>query len=217
MAKLSKPIQLLVVVGVVAGAVLFFTQPDDSPAKTTKKPASKKLSSSLATDYVPADFTAKFASLNQTPRNAFKPLIVRNSSLLRTVSPRSNGVPGAFTGGDPNWAYTGCVEVNGEKLALLENSKSGDGVYLRKGDHWKSSLIRTVSEEGLIIVSSSGTVKKIQLGDRGTDPEEEQPVETEVVPVQVQPVQPTTIPTELQGAIGLNLSGRPGQTRTKKG
>lgn len=55
-----------------------------------------------------------------------------------------------------DWAYTGTVHVGDETIALIENSKTGEGRYVRVGDSFLGAQVQNVSDQ----------VVMMKLGDK---------------------------------------------------
>jgi hypothetical protein len=197
MAKISKPVLYTVLLGVAALIFVYATEPDPAPAGTGTKRTATKTVNKKADVYLPEDYKAKFASLNEVPKDAFHPLVVRKTSGTQASPPDPDGIPFDATGGEPDWHYTGLVEVNGTKMALIENDSTGEGVYLRRGDRWKKIVVSSISDEALILVGPGGTPFRIKLGERGEEPAA--PTGTN----------PTPLQPPLQGVIGAGSANVP--------
>ncbi len=118
--------------------------------------------------YRPEDYTAKFPPVNVTPRDAFKPLVAKTTKTLATEQPTPlapNGIPAAFAGGDGNWVYTGNAEVNGVPNALLENGSTGDSVFLRPGERWKSLTVSRVTPNLIEVLGPTGQTYTVRIAD----------------------------------------------------
>lgn len=50
-----------------------------------------------------------------------------------------------------DWAYTGTVHVGDETIALIENSKTGEGKYVRTGDSFLGAQVQSVSDEVVML------------------------------------------------------------------
>ncbi|CEK14818.1 hypothetical protein [Chthonomonas calidirosea] len=55
-----------------------------------------------------------------------------------------------------DWAYTGTVHIGNETIALIENSKTGEGRYIRTGDSFLGAQVQNVSDQ----------VVMMKLGDK---------------------------------------------------
>jgi hypothetical protein len=116
-------------------------------------------------DFLPEDYSAEFASLSERTKNSFKPLIASKNanSVLQPISP--NAIPPLFAGGDPNWIYTGNMEVDGVPNALLENRQTGEGVFLRPRERWRKMVLREVGKDFIVLDGPNGYVKTVTILD----------------------------------------------------
>src|SRR6476660_6427647 len=122
MAKISKPVLYLAIVGLGA-AVYIITNPD-SPTRHTTPPKSHFKSDQTKGPYTDADYNTTFAEPVLVSRDAFKPGVARKSSALAVAMAAAGGIPADLAGGDPNWVCTGTTEVDGVRQALLENKNT---------------------------------------------------------------------------------------------
>lgn len=163
--NLSKPMQfaLVLVLGVAAWLVIgpmLSPEPATRPAarKATKKPVKAK----GGIEYTQEDLDARFAPLNGSFKNAFKPIVVKQPTTVGSGA-AVNVVPPAFAGGEANWMYTGTAEIDGVLQALLENRTSGESMFLRVGDTWKGTLIQSISEDSIMLSASDGEEVTLHL------------------------------------------------------
>ncbi len=124
MAKISRPVLYAVILGVVGYAVVVLTEPE-TPAKrkgTTRTNAGAK----APAGFLPEDLEASFQKPGAAKPKAFKPEVVPQNSA------------GLLSGGDglSNWNLTGITVVEGKRRALLENTGSGESVFLETGQRW---------------------------------------------------------------------------------
>lgn len=183
MAKISRPVLYTLVLGAVAYAAVVLTEPEQpAPKATTKKPTAPKVSVT-GTEYTPEDLKAKFVALNEMPKNAFKPLVVRASaeSAANAVPPQPNGIPSKLTGGTGNWVYSGSVEVNGVTSALLEDQKTGEGIYLKRGQKWFNATVTDIGDESIVLAGPDGTTTRVSVAQPDAAPSVSAPV-TPVAP-----------------------------------
>jgi hypothetical protein len=97
-------------------------------------------------------------------KNAFKPLIAKAATGFGSGPIGQNTLPVGLTSGE-KWIYTGSAEMNGEKTALLENTATGDGVFLKVGERWKMLTIRAIRPEGLVIMGDDGTETTVPINE----------------------------------------------------
>lgn len=167
MAKISKPVLWTLILGGGALIYVYATDPAPAgaaPAKTVVRNTSTKAKVDLI---LPIDSKVHFATLKDSPKNAFKPLVYSSRAGIEASAPDRSVIPGLLTDNEANWAFTGQVEVNGTKMALLENSNTGEGVYVRVGDHWKKSIVSSIDDETLVLVGPDSAPVTVKLGERG--------------------------------------------------
>ncbi|MGV3618259.1 MAG: hypothetical protein ACO1SV_23270 [Fimbriimonas sp.] len=208
----GKEVNPLVLYGAVAicGVLVYnavFPAEDSASAPTrAKKKTTTKKDNSI---YLPEDYEAKFASYKEPVKNAFRPLIVKKApTVAAPTGPVLTGVlPAGLTGGEGNWAYTGYAEVDGVRQGLLENSASGESVFLVAGQRWKQLVVRSVTAENMIVAGPDGTPIPIPI----KDPVAEQKATPNVLPpTGTVPVNPGAA---LRGTIGgatAQVPGAPG-------
>jgi hypothetical protein len=187
--KLSRKTLYLLVGGVTIGAVAFLmTEPDPIEGKEKTRTQTRSASNARAKGpYTDEDYRASFAPLNELAKNAFKPLVARSSGSSGLSGDLEGGIPASFADGDPNWIFTGTAEVDGVMHALLENKSTGEGVFLRKGERWKRTLISQIGTEAIVFRGPDGSDRTIHI--QGNEPEAFAPMRVEV-------------PQNLRGAIG---------------
>ncbi|HEY0866509.1 MAG TPA: hypothetical protein VGE01_03985 [Fimbriimonas sp.] len=164
MAKISKPVLYTMILAAGALIWVFATEPDPAP----KRPARKAVANTtrkVTETYLPEDYELRFASVNEAAKNAFRPLVVRRNTAMVASPPDPDRIPLEAIG-EPDWIYTGIVEVNGTTMALVENDSTGEGVYLRRGDRWKKVVVSSISDEALMLTGPGGTPYRIKLGER---------------------------------------------------
>lgn len=188
MAKISRPLIYIGIAAVGVGAWIL-TAPDDR-AKAPTKPRATSRVKQKETLYDTSDYEAKFTPIVSVTRDAFQPLIARKSALIGSIG--AGGVPADFAGGDANWVCTGTAEVDGIRMALLENRASGEGVFLKQGDRWKRTIVSTVRPDSVVLVGPGGEAKTITV--QSDNPEE---------------VMPLDVDSALSGAIGQGLTVSP--------
>lgn len=159
MSLIRKPIFWIGVVGVgIAGWVA--TSPEPTPTgslgsvkRQAKKPTSKK--GTVA--YVAEDYDAKFEPVNIELKNSFQPIVARRSGGFGAGEGMANSIPAEFAGGDSGWFFTGNAEIDNVPTALFENRSTGEGVFLKAGDRWKSCMIAQILRDSVVMKGPSGT------------------------------------------------------------
>ena len=71
-----------------------------------------------------------------------------------------------MTGGEANWRYTGTAQINGVREALLENSSTGESVFLRVGQSWKQAVLKKIENEAVVMTGPGGFTQRLQLGEQ---------------------------------------------------
>ncbi len=164
--KMSPTIKWGLVAVVVVGVYTFVSGPGPStPTAAAKKTKKSAKDSGM---YTKEDKTAKFASISAEPHNVFTPLIKKQAILA--LKPMAGGLGGQLTGGEANWYYTGMVELDGTKQALLENTVSGESVYVSPGETWKAARIASVDVSTIVMIGPDGTKVDVPITQYGAAP-----------------------------------------------
>jgi hypothetical protein len=206
MAKISKPILYLglAAIGVVG---YFMTEPETAKQTSVPKPKAKTSKKQEAGKFLEVDYKitrADLPKLASLDKNTFSPIIARQDGLGDLT--QEGGIPADFAGGDGNWVCTGTAEVDGVRMALIENKSTGEGEFLRAGQSWKSAVVSQILDDGVVMAGPGGNVVSIMVLEEQWNPEPEAAPE-------VAPVAPTNIPG-MNGPIGgnapmnLNENGR---------
>ncbi|MEI7576708.1 MAG: hypothetical protein WCK51_07435 [Armatimonadota bacterium] len=159
-------------VGVLVIALAFGMMGGGSGA-TAKKgtamqfPTANKKKKSGEIEYLPEDEKAQFASISGELPNAFKPAVQKRIAVGSAKT--SNAIPPIFTSGETGWIYTGNMEVNGGQNALLENGGTGEGVFLKPGEKWKSMTLKQVKADSIVLRAADGFEKEIFFGSNQSD------------------------------------------------
>ncbi|MGO8672074.1 MAG: hypothetical protein ACLQVD_11990 [Capsulimonadaceae bacterium] len=178
MAKPSGP-ALYAVIGVVAvGACWLYVNSDNGPTTPAHRhvPVSRTGASTAAPEYTADDYKAKF------PRYAGK----RDPFIPKVVS--DNGQDGAAARG--GWALTGITAINGEQTALVENSGTGDSVFLKPGDHWNGKRVTAVGADYVALENAFGQDTRMAFPVNDVTTEPSQGAGEGMAPLPVTAVQP---------------------------
>ena len=204
-AKVSKPV---LYAGILVGAValIMVTTPGEEsggkPGLTLAEiRKGKSQSSKTGSAFTEADLKAKFERLNEEPRNAFMPLVVRLDAGMNGGGLAPNEFPSTFTGGESGWFYTGTVIEDNVPSALVENQVTGEGYYLKVGEALKKSVITKITPTYILVNGTAG--KSLRL-DLLADPPE---IEDGFSNLAVEPVRPN-----VEGIIGRQNDRPGGQT-----
>lgn len=159
MSLLKKPIFWIGIAAVGAIAWVATTpetveRKSGSGTRVARQKTSKKKS---VVQFTQEDQDAKFAPLSAQMKNAFQPIVIRKGGGFGSGDGAANAIPLDFTGGDGGWVYTGTAEIDGSITALLENRTSGDGVFLKAGQRWKSAAVNKILPDAVVMTGPSGT------------------------------------------------------------
>ncbi len=162
---LQKPVFWVAILGI--GGILYISTEGDSTPKAALKPkvSTTKVATGTGEEAVfeKLDRTSSFGLMNDTPRNAFIPVVARRGG-IGSGDGKGNEIPTDITGGEGNWVYTGTAETDGQRVALIENRTTNDAVFLKRGERWKSGYVVRISEYSVILSGPNGT-KTIGLVD----------------------------------------------------
>ncbi len=141
MAKISRPAVYTAVAAVAVYAVVLLTQPD-APAPAHKKHPARRARAD-ADAFTAADLSAHFARYLGSKRNPFLSKL-----------PAAKPPPGAGERGE--WNLTGINIINGVPNALVENSATGDSVFLKPGDRWRGLRVISIGTDAVAFLNALG-------------------------------------------------------------
>jgi hypothetical protein len=148
--KISRPVVYALLLGVVGYGVLILTEPDAASKKSKAK--TTKTAAAAPAGFASEDLTAHFSRYNSPRQNAFIPKLTTKkvSAALSApvIAPPSS--LGASTG---TWQLTGINVIDGVRKALLENSASGELVFLKVGDVWSDQRVSAIEASAVILVN----------------------------------------------------------------
>ena len=159
----GKIVWYLVGGGALFAGALYATAPSDAPP-VAKKPDAVRKSAVLTGDdqLTDADYNAKFQHvIIVSPKDVFKPVVYRQTG--GKSSNDANAIPSQDTGGDANWTFNGTGEDNGVMQALFQNSTTGDGVFVTRGQHWKQLVVEEVTADSCTISGPTGKKKLVPV------------------------------------------------------
>lgn len=158
MSLIKKPIFWIGVatVGVVGW---FATAPEETGSSITANRVTKKKTTAkkTAVAYVEEDYNASFEPVNIELKNSFQPIVARKGTGLGSGDGMANAIPAEFAAGDSGWFFTGNAEIDGVPTALLENRSTGEGVFLKAGERWKSAMVAQILPDSVVMKGPSGT------------------------------------------------------------
>ena len=169
MAKKNNRLLLYGGLLVVAVAAYTMTEPPKPSANSRSSSTSPGTRSTSRTQTGASNFTqededARFARLNEGAINAFKPLIV-DSGARRATESRSapNQVPPHFVNGESTWFFTGTTTFDGVTMALIENTATGEGQYLRIGESLLGATVIDIARTSVTLAGPGGESKRLIL------------------------------------------------------
>ncbi len=162
-----KRIWIYGLLGVAVVAALVMTSEKGQSAKSSAKATTLRRKAVAASEFTAEDRKASFNRLNEKPRNAFKPLVARSSSMAMALAP--NGVPAELTGGDPNWFYTGTAIIDDSPTALIENPVTGEAEFLKQGATWKHAHVVRILPNSLVLGAPNGREHVLKLVEPGAE------------------------------------------------
>jgi hypothetical protein len=158
MSLIKKPIFWIGVAAVgVVGWMATAPEETGSSLATTRVTKKKAPSKKTTVAYVEEDYNATFEPVNIELKNSFQPIIARKGAGLGVGEGQANSIPAEFAGGDSGWFFTGNAEIDGVPTALLENRSTGEGVFLKAGERWKSAMVSQIMPDSVVMKGPSGT------------------------------------------------------------
>lgn len=157
----SKSFYYLIVGLAVVGIGAFMATNPSTPATVKPTSSTSKKSDTAPSLYQPEDYTAHFPRLTSASPDVFKPLVAVNS--ISGTQTSNFDLPTEMTGGEPNWAFTGTASINGDQMALFENSASGKADYVKIGQHWKSATLKGIDGDSVVLASDGGSTKSFMI------------------------------------------------------
>ena len=194
----------VMIAGGILVAIVVLMPNDSAPVKKAGKGfqfAGAGGSSKKKTDlFEPEDYKAQFGDLDGEMKNSFRPLVAKNGGVNSLNSASVNTIPTSFTGGEQNWIYTGNMTVNTVPNALLENTVSGEGVFLKPGEKWKTMQLRQVMNDSIVLEGEDGYMKTIFFAPQTLEPVSPAKVATNLPPANAGM---TTQPGQAPGMMGI--------------
>lgn len=200
MNKISKPTIYMLVLLVAVAVWYFATGDTPTKAKSSITKSKKVVKKVKDTEYTEEDYTAKFASLRSPTKNVFSPLVARSKGLRGTLGGIDQGpmmVPPELTLGEATWTYTGMAEVDNVPTALVENTETQDGVFLKRGEKWKLATVYRISEDELVLSGPDGVRHTVKVSGTESATQVAQPANNAAAGFQ-----PLRITPNMTGPIG---------------
>lgn len=195
MAVVSKPV-LFFALFATAAAVYLWSSPETASAKTpptTKKRVAKAKFDGW--DFPPPE--PALPKPKAIARDVFLPK-VKVQRVVRLPSPGAKedlvAIPTNLADGEGGWAYTGMAEVDGVRMALLENSGTRQSGYIREGEDWKKAHVVGITTACIVLSDEKGVAQTIYRYNPNDPPKPKPPPD-----LGFQPLNPGGLPT---GPIG---------------
>jgi hypothetical protein len=159
MAVISKPIIFLAIFA-AAASIYVWSQPEPVAAKVAKKRVAKTAFDGW--DFPPPDPGLRLPKPKNVSRDVFLPK-VKVQRVIRVAEAKDDlvAVPANLAGGEGGWAYTGMAEVDGVRMALLENSGTKQSGYVREGEDWKKAHVVGITTACIVLSDEKGTAQTI--------------------------------------------------------
>lgn len=149
---------LVVVVAIVMTEPQKIQRPPRKSVATATRPKAEK----ALENFDDRDKTATFETVALASRDAFKPLVVRGDAGGPDGAGLPNQVPASFASGEAGWFFTGAAIIDQVPTALLENTQTGQGLYVKQGDLWKNCRIERITPTSLTL-GNGDNVKTLML------------------------------------------------------
>ncbi|HZO91899.1 MAG TPA: hypothetical protein VFB38_26515 [Chthonomonadaceae bacterium] len=173
MAKISRPILYIAIVGAIAYTAVILTEPDTPARKRAAR--STKTAVVEAGGFTKEDYTAHFARYRAQGRNAFQPLIVphKASDKAKQAAPKKTPLVNggiALNGKDGTWTLTGISALDGVQSALLENSATKEIQFVKVGDVWNGLRVASIGSDAVVFVNAQGQQARLTFPEIAPTP-----------------------------------------------
>lgn len=151
----------------VVVAALILTEPQKvqrPPRKSAAVTRPVKTDKALE-DFDERDQKATFEPVALTTRDAFKPLVVRGEGVGPDSAGLPNQVPPSFASGEAGWFFTGAAVIDQVPTALIENTQTGQGLYVKQGDLWKNCRVERITPTSLTLAAGDSVRTLMLLAD----------------------------------------------------
>lgn len=208
MIKVGRPVLIMALLAVVAVVAILLTEPD-TPKRTSLQGPKSKSSGARKDSLLREDLEAEFPRMGAARRNAFKPLIV----------PSKRGISlGATSQGPlPGWVLTGMTVFDGSRVALMENSSTGESAFLKAGATWNGLSVAALEPEAVVFVRSDGERVRCTFPAPDSTPPDSSvvPVVVAVPPAGAAPLAPSAPGTPSSVDIPADAGARAGRRRNR--
>jgi len=156
--KISRPI-VYGGIGVVAVAAYLWTAP--AAPKASSKPKSSSLKPKAQdSEFTAEDYSRRYEPYTQAAKNVFMPA---GGSSAGTPLQRPDAIPPSFAANERDWMYTGTAEIDSVPVALFESAATREGVFLKQGEHWKSSVVMQIGPDFVVLAGADGETYRVKL------------------------------------------------------
>ena len=164
MAKVSRPILYLVVMGAVAYAAVLLTEPEQTAKKVA--PRASQSASKAPAGFTEADMNASFPRYNGKYQDAFKPKII----VKKEVPAPAPTQPMFGAKGVGVWSLTGINSINGVRSALVENNTTQETIFLEVGETWNGFTVQAIEPSAVVLVSVEGKQTRLIFNEFAEEP-----------------------------------------------
>lgn len=196
--------RLLLYGGVAALGVAGFLltePPPEEPADPADRPTARRAAARERVEvFTKEDELARFARLDETTSNAFRPGVV-DGKAGSNIATQVNQVPPSFADGEATWFYTGTAYIDSVPMVLFENTANGSGEYLKLGQNFRKFTVSAITPSSVTITGPDGSQRTLLLIENR--PIVDDPRQTSASIAPNAPFNP------MSGPIGLNPSGTP--------
>ena len=183
MASISRPVYYLMVGSVLAAVAWNLMPSDDAPVRKSKPTKRTNKQSEDDSKYVAAEMAMKFERPTSPVRNVFHPLVVVEKPEKTAAPPPPadqdlKAIPAKIADGESNWVFTGMAEVDGTKVALLQNNSTKQSGLLKEGEYWRKSQLISISLDSILFVGHDGNIQTVFRFDPNAPPKVKTPTES---------------------------------------
>jgi len=160
-AKRTNPLLWVLLLG--GGVIAYFATGGPAPSTSSTHVGTTKSSkkNSMDTVYQPEDYSAHFQPVVANARDVFDPILKTRSG---GASGQPNAIPPSITPGE-TWCFTGYAAIDGQAMALVEKTGTGEAAYLKSGEDWKQGHVEGIDPTMLTMLGPDGTTYSIPLGN----------------------------------------------------
>ncbi|BDI31629.1 hypothetical protein CCAX7_36800 [Capsulimonas corticalis] len=162
--KISRPVIYTLLAAVVAGAVVFLTEPD--PPVAHKKVKHTSVTVQTPDGFTDADYNAHFTRYAGGARDAFAAVVTPPKPVAIVKAPPKPNVSAS----KGEWELTGVNTIDGVASAVVENRSSGDVAFLKAGDTWRGLRVVQIATEFLVLENGIGQQTRLAFKTDAPEP-----------------------------------------------